>query len=220
MGHTTQYFCDICGKSMESVHLNQIFCSPFDDEVKDVCYSCLSRIKTRGGVRFIDRALNPITQNSTIYLEHLTFVPFDIKNKIVAPISGISVLSEDEFEDLVVSVRKFYITATPLSYLEAVFECRREDDSYGYVYLLYGDKGKYEGLFKIGRTKSPKDRVKQLVSVYETDVSLVSLIYTRYSVALEKELHKKYTLSQVSGEWFELDQTAIDYIADLSNTSV
>jgi hypothetical protein len=57
----------------------------------------------------------------------------------------------------------------------------------GYVYLLLYPSG-----YKIGRSKRPWQRRKQLQGVHPARIYHVASIFSYDAVALEKELHNKY----------------------------
>jgi len=74
----------------------------------------------------------------------------------------------------------------------------------GYIYLLQG-----VGVYKIGRTKSPKRRYSTLSVKLPFDVKIVHLIKTNDMASAEKYLHDKYQQKRVRGEWFKLSDSDI-----------
>ena len=83
--------------------------------------------------------------------------------------------------------------------------------SEGYVYLLQADNGTY----KIGRTKSPNSRFKQLGILLPYQLETICLIHTQNMSILENQLHARFAKKHVNGEWFKLDKEDIEYIKSL-----
>jgi hypothetical protein len=68
----------------------------------------------------------------------------------------------------------------------------------GYVYIL-----KAEQYSKIGRTKTPDDRIKTLAIQLPFPVELHELIACDDEVEAERALHEKYAAYRCNGEWFK-----------------
>lgn len=83
-------------------------------------------------------------------------------------------------------------------------------DRKGYVYLL--ESPSTPGLYKIGRTVDPKDRIKTFAVKLPFEVQYVCVIKTDDMYSLEKLLHRMFDNNRVNGEWFFLLQDDIDYI--------
>jgi len=78
--------------------------------------------------------------------------------------------------------------------------------THGYVYIIKG--GNY---YKIGISKSPEKRLKQLQDASTPYfLKLILLKYTDQIFSLEKELHKKFKNKNINKEWFKLNQSNID----------
>lgn len=75
-----------------------------------------------------------------------------------------------------------------------------------FIYLI---KNNRNGLYKIGRSKTPSIRESTLQSE-EPDISMI-LSFAGTS-QLEKELHKRFADKRVRGEWFELSGIDIEII--------
>ena len=80
----------------------------------------------------------------------------------------------------------------------------------GYVYLLLYPDG-----YKIGRSKKPWQRRKQLQGVHIERIYHVCSIFTHDAVALERELHEKYCAVRCDKrEYFKLsDEQAAEIMA-------
>lgn len=62
-----------------------------------------------------------------------------------------------------------------------------------------------EGYYKIGISKNPKKRLKQLQTGSSSDLQLIDTYKTsRYSI-IEKSLHRIYSHGLKRGEWFDLN---------------
>lgn len=85
----------------------------------------------------------------------------------------------------------------------------------GYAYLMADSTG----LYKIGHSKDPSTRVKQVTS-RANPVTLICQIASDNAVYLEYELHERFHDERVSGEWFALCPDSVDYIKSLSGVGV
>lgn len=84
----------------------------------------------------------------------------------------------------------------------------------GYVYLLKADNG----LYKIGRSKSLDARIKQLGLILPYELELALVIETIDTTKLEQELHDHFADKRKRGEWFELDESDLCYLAEIAET--
>lgn len=88
---------------------------------------------------------------------------------------------------------------------------QRKGRRHGYVYLLRND----EGLYKIGRTKDPDDRMATFKLSLPFRVKYEHLIECSDAVAGERALHKRFAAKRLRGpngehtEWFELTPTDV-----------
>ena len=82
-----------------------------------------------------------------------------------------------------------------------------------YVYLF-----KNENTYKIGVSKNPHKRIKQLQTGNGNRIKLVSVFESKFPTKLEKILHNIYKINRTVGEWFLLD-TSIEqkFITECSN---
>ena len=70
----------------------------------------------------------------------------------------------------------------------------------GWIYIAKSDTGHY----KIGRSKTPVERVKHFDTIMPVEVKVIAMIPCDDYVAAEKALHKKYAGVKYKGEWFNL----------------
>ena len=69
------------------------------------------------------------------------------------------------------------------------------------VYLLLEDSNNY---YKIGISKNPTKRVKQLQTGSAGLITIYNIFESKYANKIERTLHRKYNLANIKGEWFEL----------------
>jgi len=80
----------------------------------------------------------------------------------------------------------------------------------GFVYILH--EAKISGLYKIGRTITPKGRIGHFDTTWAFDFEIVHIIQTAYPNRLERELHDRFWARRQRGEWFALTPADIDAI--------
>lgn len=80
-----------------------------------------------------------------------------------------------------------------------------------YVYVICSD----EGLYKIGYSKNPTERMRQLQVSIPHKLTLIHDIMTTQPKLLEKQLHEAYSHKHVRGEWFALSEYDIIEIKDM-----
>ncbi len=69
------------------------------------------------------------------------------------------------------------------------------------IYLI---KSLNEGVYKIGVSKSPNKRLKQIQTGNPAPVEILYLYETENAYKIEKALHNRYSHFNTHGEWFEL----------------
>lgn len=82
----------------------------------------------------------------------------------------------------------------------------------GFIYLLRSSTG----LYKIGKTKNPADRIRTFEVKLPFEVEFSCVIPTGDMRGLEISLHKRFAEKRVNGEWFDLLPADIEYIKGLS----
>lgn len=86
-------------------------------------------------------------------------------------------------------------------------------DPFQYVYLIRSP----DGVYKIGKTANPEQRLRAFLTQFPFAVEYVSLIRTENMGKLEKELHRKFDLKRLKGEWFALSDDDVTYIKGLAS---
>lgn len=70
-----------------------------------------------------------------------------------------------------------------------------------YVYII---QSLDEGYYKIGVSKHPHNRLKQLQTGNSSKLKLVEVYQSEYAHSIEKTMHRRYSTFRKEGEWFEL----------------
>lgn len=87
---------------------------------------------------------------------------------------------------------------------------RRIDHWYGYVYLLKcGDH------YKIGQSKKPRKRLKQLRTGSPLPIRVIHTLRTSYYREIERDLHRRFADKRAEGEWFLLADDDVAHIKSL-----
>ncbi len=97
------------------------------------------------------------------------------------------------------------------------FAERSERDTEGYVYLLCHET--QPGVYKIGRTKYPDNRLKTFNVKLPFDVHFEWLIKCADMYALEDHLHARFAKNRIAGEWFNLSERDVLYIKRIGGES-
>ena len=87
----------------------------------------------------------------------------------------------------------------------------RTSGKQGFVYLLKSPSGFY----KIGRTKSPEDRLRTFSVKLPFEVEFEHITECQDMYYLEKTLHKRFADNRVNGEWFDLTADDVAYIKSI-----
>lgn len=85
----------------------------------------------------------------------------------------------------------------------------------GFVYLLRSSNG----FFKIGKSKNPERRIKQLRKQYDlVEIECICLIPTNHMAQLELDLHSEFLRKRVNyTEWFLLTPADVEFIKGLAS---
>lgn len=76
-----------------------------------------------------------------------------------------------------------------------------------YIYLI---KKENESVYKIGKSKTPYKRIKQLSTANESNLKMVNIFEAGSNTSkVEKALHNKYKQYNLNGEWYSL---SIEYV--------
>lgn len=88
----------------------------------------------------------------------------------------------------------------------------------GYVYLI---GSRLYHWYKIGRSTTPKIRIKDIGILLPFKIEVVAIWRTDSDAYLESLLHRKYEDNHINGEWFHFDKFEIDaLILDVPYTMV
>lgn len=70
-----------------------------------------------------------------------------------------------------------------------------------YVYLIQSTDN---GYYKIGISKNPQKRIKQLMTGNSSPLKLIESYESEFANKIERVLHRRYSHLNKEGEWFEL----------------
>lgn len=77
------------------------------------------------------------------------------------------------------------------------------------VYLI---KNKSNNHYKIGISDDVSRRLIQLQTGNSCELEVIAILHTSNAVQLEQDLHHHFNRKHIRGEWFELDDTDVEYI--------
>lgn len=87
----------------------------------------------------------------------------------------------------------------------------------GFVYLIrYGNSNFY----KIGMSKKPLERIKQLQSAIPEVLTLLHTIETSDMTSLEAYFHEAFSGNRVRSEWFEMTNSDISLFMDYTESGL
>lgn len=89
------------------------------------------------------------------------------------------------------------------------------ESSNGYVYFLHGVGTRF---YKIGHSNNLDRRIKEISPKLPFSLDLVHSIWTDDRRELEAWLHRKFDLKRKEGEWFELDESDLDFCKRLGES--
>lgn len=70
-----------------------------------------------------------------------------------------------------------------------------------YVYLI---RSKETNRYKIGKSKNPEKRLKQLQTGSSEQLELIEKFQSKYPFLIESTMHNRYSYVKMIGEWFDL----------------
>ena len=71
-----------------------------------------------------------------------------------------------------------------------------------YIYLIQSLE---DGYYKVGVSKHPKKRLKQLQTGNSSELKLIEIYESQYADKIEKTLQRRYSYLKKEGEWFDMD---------------
>lgn len=81
----------------------------------------------------------------------------------------------------------------------------------GYIYLIKHQ----DGMYKIGRTKDLKSRMKAYeTSMPFTQIELIATMESDDYMKDERDLHAEFSEKQIRGEWFDLTEKEVDNLRE------
>jgi hypothetical protein len=95
------------------------------------------------------------------------------------------------------------------------------EDYAGYVYLILAS-GDPDSKLKIGRSKNPWQRVKEIRETECADgynLELVATIKPDDAVSLETEFHRQFSQKRIKNEWFEYSNEIVDAASALAKAT-
>lgn len=87
----------------------------------------------------------------------------------------------------------------------------------GYVYLIHCMGS---GLYKIGTSRSPISRVKQIQRCCPEPLEFVWCQWVKEPHYLEDALHRRFAKAHSHGEWFCLTDQHVDWLEDLDGDTI
>lgn len=147
-------------------------------------------------------------------------LPDDLKTTLVVPLLMAGIVCWIMFcaEAVQVNSTLSLLESMPAPVLDPIPDPVRRAiiDPSGYVYLIHADNG----LYKIGSTADPDDRMRTFKLRLPFDVEYEHLIETEDRGALERLLHRRFASKRINkGEWFRLDDEDVAYIKSLGGTN-
>jgi len=70
-----------------------------------------------------------------------------------------------------------------------------------YVYLIQSLE---DGYYKVGVSKYPKKRIRQLQTGNSSELKLIESFQSEFANVIEKALHRRYFHLKKEGEWFDM----------------
>ncbi|MFW5847570.1 MAG: GIY-YIG nuclease family protein [bacterium] len=70
-----------------------------------------------------------------------------------------------------------------------------------YIYLMRSEE---TGTYKIGKSKNPEKRLKQLQTGSSEKLELILKFNTKYPSLVESAMHNRFSHLKKHGEWFDL----------------
>jgi predicted GIY-YIG superfamily endonuclease len=83
------------------------------------------------------------------------------------------------------------------------------------IYLIQAEN---TNKYKIGYSRNPHQRLKQLQTANGEGLLLLKEFKTEFATKLEKQLHRYYLNKQTLGEWFQLDEEDVQKFISLCET--
>ena len=92
---------------------------------------------------------------------------------------------------------------------QAIEKKKEQEKETGYIYVV---KEFTYGYYKIGKSKNPLNRAKSLHNSSMDGVELITYFYTNECSSEEERLHHFFKDKNVHSEWFNLNETDIEFL--------
>jgi len=154
---------------------------------------------------------------------------YDNEEKMYIPYNGDYLISKDEAKTLINDLTR-YLNYENIDDVNDGIRLRNkmkaeenrvltENDykrsiSSSYLYLMESGQA-----IKIGISKNPEDRLKQL-AIGNSDIKLIFKKLYKNAAKKEESLHKRFGNKRIYGEWYSLAKEDIDYIKGTSKNKV
>lgn len=102
-----------------------------------------------------------------------------------------------------------------LLYYKRMIEENRNPADLSSKQKLYLIRRGLTDVYKIGISVDPKHRMKSIQSSNSEKLSLVHTVKANSARELELSLHKEFDDNRLNGEWFELNESQVDFIKSL-----
>ena len=81
-----------------------------------------------------------------------------------------------------------------------------------YIYLIQSLEN---GYYKIGVSKHPNKRIKELQTGNSSELKLIESYHSKYPYKVEKSLQYRYSYLKKEGEWFDISiKEEVSFLAD------
>ena len=128
------------------------------------------------------------------------------------------ILTHDQVRYLISAVQNYYFNVSPIEITKQntlPLPMRRSppkpntSEHPGYIYLILAEK---TGLYKIGMSTNPSERLIQLQRTCPDTLYLTQTMWTSDMIKDEAVLHTEYSDKLVNGEWFALTEDDVHTI--------
>jgi hypothetical protein len=86
------------------------------------------------------------------------------------------------------------------------------EDRPGFVYIAFSN-----GLYKIGRSKEPQERIEHFDTQMPVDVNELHRFKADDYVLAERKLHRAFSHARANGEWFDLSDDELEVLTDITS---
>lgn len=120
-------------------------------------------------------------------------------------------LETDAYFESLVSDKMCDTEISPLRHSTKKIKLSRKNNRPRFVYLIKATNG----LIKIGIAKDVAQRLRTLDNMSPVPLDLLHVIETKNARELEGELHERFALKRIRGEWFSLTTADMLWVLNL-----